>query len=160
MKNRFFFTYVLYKSLSNTIILPFFFFSKALLQKNLPNTLLLYSHSTAVAVFFQSTAIPNQPENTVKMAASGLMPEEMVVQILARLHPKSLMRFECVRKSWYALINDPQFVNKHPHSYNDVSSSTRILLKGTMAKETETTKEEVASSFLDLPNDSDSAIED
>ena len=59
-----FYTSVLHKSLPNTIIL--FFFSKALLQKSLPNTLLLYfttaySHSTAESVFFQSTAIPNQP---------------------------------------------------------------------------------------------------
>ena len=62
-KPSFFFTFVLHKSLSNTIIL-FFSFSKTLLQKSLPNTLLLYftaaySHNIAESVFFQSTAIPN-----------------------------------------------------------------------------------------------------
>ncbi|RXH82205.1 hypothetical protein DVH24_036546 [Malus domestica] len=91
----------------------------------------------------------------------------MVAQILARLHPKSLPRFKCVRKSWYALINDPQFVAKHLHSYNEFSSSARILFKHTVAKKRETTKEEVVFSFLDPSNDSeadfdnlDSVVED
>lgn len=95
------------------------------------------------------------------------MPEEMVAQILARLHSKSLTRFKCVRKSWYALVNDPQFVAKHLHSYNEFSSSAHILFKHTVAKKTETNKDGVVFSFLDLSNDSkadfdnlDSVVED
>ncbi|RXH82233.1 hypothetical protein DVH24_036574 [Malus domestica] len=34
----------------------------------------------------------------------------MVVEILSRLPPKSLMRFKCVQKSWHNLINSPSFV--------------------------------------------------
>ncbi|EXC20033.1 F-box/kelch-repeat protein [Morus notabilis] len=41
------------------------------------------------------------------------IPEELVEEILVRLPPKSLMRFKCVCKSWYALITDPSFANKH-----------------------------------------------
>lgn len=41
------------------------------------------------------------------------MPEEVVEEILLRLPADSLVRFKCVCKSWYALINDPSFVHKH-----------------------------------------------
>ncbi|XP_004298527.1 PREDICTED: F-box/kelch-repeat protein At3g06240-like [Fragaria vesca subsp. vesca] len=39
--------------------------------------------------------------------------EDVVEQILSTLPPKSLMRFKCVSKRWYALITDPRFVAKH-----------------------------------------------
>ncbi|GLT50195.1 hypothetical protein SLA2020_237000 [Shorea laevis] len=35
--------------------------------------------------------------------------EDVVIEILLRLPVNSLMRFKCVRKSWYVLIESPQF---------------------------------------------------
>ncbi|XP_059456049.1 F-box protein At3g07870-like [Corylus avellana] len=41
------------------------------------------------------------------------LPEEVVVKILSRLPPKSLIRFKCVSKSWQALIGNPDFLSKN-----------------------------------------------
>ncbi|XP_059460670.1 F-box/kelch-repeat protein At3g23880-like [Corylus avellana] len=41
------------------------------------------------------------------------LPEEVVVKILSRLPPKSLIRFKCVSKRWHALIGNPDFLSKH-----------------------------------------------
>ncbi|CAN6688566.1 unnamed protein product [Malus baccata var. baccata] len=55
--------------------------------------------------------------------------QDLLVNILSTLPPKSLMRFKCVAKWWRALINDPRFVDKHlSHSLLD-DQSTRVLLK-------------------------------
>ncbi|PON69799.1 F-box domain containing protein [Parasponia andersonii] len=52
------------------------------------------------------------------------LPEEVVVEIMSRLPVESLMRFKCVNKSWYSLINslikDPKFMTKHLHNMNNV----------------------------------------
>ncbi|KAA0044047.1 putative F-box/LRR-repeat/kelch-repeat protein [Cucumis melo var. makuwa] len=47
---------------------------------------------------------------------------DVVIHILSKLSPESLLRFNSVCKSWYALINDPKFVTKHlldsfPHKH-------------------------------------------
>lgn len=53
-------------------------------------------------------------------------PEDMVVHILSRLPPKSLMRFKCIHKSLLTIIETSEFVAKH------LSNSTRyVLLKQT-----------------------------
>jgi F-box interacting protein len=40
------------------------------------------------------------------------LPQDLITQILFSLLPiKSLVRFQCVSKSWFALINDPYFIN-------------------------------------------------
>ena len=41
------------------------------------------------------------------------LPQDMVVEILSRLAVKSLMRFNCVHKSWYALMRSHHFITKH-----------------------------------------------
>lgn len=41
------------------------------------------------------------------------IPEEIVILILQRLPPKSLLRFRCVQKSWYHLIQSPWFITAH-----------------------------------------------
>lgn len=84
------------------------------------------------------------------------MTEEMEVQILARLPPKSLMRFKCVCKSWHALLNNPHFVAKHLHLYNNQPSSTCILFKRSVLSRTEHNKEELVFTFLNLRNDNES----
>ncbi|XP_031738543.1 F-box protein CPR1-like [Cucumis sativus] len=47
---------------------------------------------------------------------------DVVIQILSKLPPQSLLRFKSVCKSWYHLINHPKFVRKHlldsfPHKH-------------------------------------------
>ncbi|KAE8651057.1 hypothetical protein Csa_001827 [Cucumis sativus] len=47
---------------------------------------------------------------------------DVVIQILSKLPPQSLLRFKCVCKSWFDLINHPKFVTKHfldsfPHKH-------------------------------------------
>ncbi|XP_062006362.1 putative F-box protein At3g24700 [Rosa rugosa] len=82
------------------------------------------------------------------------MPEEMTLQFLSRLPPKSLMRFKCIHKSWYALINNPKFIDKHLHLYNK-DSYTCFLLKRSVVARTQTIKEEILFSFLYAPNHND-----
>lgn len=41
------------------------------------------------------------------------LPQELITDILLRLPVKLLVRFQCVSKSWHALINDPNFIKMH-----------------------------------------------
>ncbi|KAM5561145.1 F-box/kelch-repeat protein [Rosa sericea] len=76
--------------------------------------------------------------------------EEIVMQILSRTPPKSLMRFKCIHKSWYSMINDPQFAAKHLHFYKNASSSTAFLVKRPVILRSETSNENVVLSYLRL----------
>ncbi|KAL5538075.1 hypothetical protein UlMin_043115 [Ulmus minor] len=58
------------------------------------------------------------------------MPEQVLEEIFSRLPPKSLFRFKCVCKSWYTVISDPSFVNKHLRiNLNSCKSSTSLFLR-------------------------------
>lgn len=106
------------------------------------------------------------------MAKSCILSEDMVVaQIVSRLPPKSLMRFKCVCKLWYNLINSPSFVAKNLFNsmHNKFSSSISIVFKRTVLKDNNITDEEeiyhilrddsdrkqVLLSLLDLCNNHD-----
>ncbi|KAL5854574.1 hypothetical protein ACOSQ4_004376 [Xanthoceras sorbifolium] len=41
------------------------------------------------------------------------LPEDMIIEILSILPVKSLIRFRCVSKSWYALVRSSSFISKH-----------------------------------------------
>jgi F-box interacting protein len=41
------------------------------------------------------------------------LPQELIAEILSRLPVNSLLRFQCVCKTWIALIKDPTFINIH-----------------------------------------------
>ena len=41
------------------------------------------------------------------------LPEDVLMNILARFPVKSLLQFKCVCKPWYAVIKDPIFITKH-----------------------------------------------
>jgi F-box interacting protein len=46
------------------------------------------------------------------------LPEELLIAILSRLPIKSLLRFKCVCKNWYTLIQTPNFLDKHSQIHN------------------------------------------
>ncbi|XP_054820751.1 F-box/kelch-repeat protein At3g23880-like [Prosopis cineraria] len=59
---------------------------------------------------------------------SGNFPEDLVREIMVRLPVKSLLRFKCVAKSWYAQITDPHFISKHFEWSVSISSNFRNQL--------------------------------
>ncbi|XP_057417030.1 F-box/kelch-repeat protein At3g06240-like [Lotus japonicus] len=60
------------------------------------------------------------------------LPQELVEEILTRLPCKSLMRFKCVCKHWYALFcNDTKFLSRQVSHFlkNQNSAATDVLLR-------------------------------
>lgn len=51
------------------------------------------------------------------------LPHDLVLNILANLPVKSVLRFRCVRKSWNSSITSPNFISSHLELY----SSRRLL---------------------------------
>lgn len=51
--------------------------------------------------------------NLPKLGDMSSIPEDIVVDILLRLPVKSIIRFKSVCKGWCALIESPEFVNRH-----------------------------------------------
>ncbi|KAI8556994.1 hypothetical protein RHMOL_Rhmol05G0299500 [Rhododendron molle] len=60
---------------------------------------------------------------------------EIVIKILSRLPVKSLLRFKSVCKTWYALIETPDFISQHLLTQSTLSSTS--LLVTTYNRETE-----------------------
>ncbi|XP_021814854.1 F-box/kelch-repeat protein At3g23880-like [Prunus avium] len=61
------------------------------------------------------------------MAHSCKIGEDLLVKILSSLPPKSLMRFKCAAKWWYAQINNPRFVDNQLS--NCLHNNQSIFLK-------------------------------
>ncbi|XP_028754023.1 F-box/kelch-repeat protein At3g23880-like [Neltuma alba] len=53
-------------------------------------------------------------------------------EIMVRLPVKSLLRFKCVAKSWYALITDPSFIAKHLERSKSITNgrSRKLIFYG------------------------------
>nr|QDB64795.1 S locus F-box protein 1 [Prunus dulcis] len=84
--------------------------------------------------------------------------EEMALRhILPRLPSKSLMRFKCVRKSWYTLINNPTFVENHLSNSMQSKLSTCVLFSRFVQSDANSDEKELAFSFIYLRNDYDDA---
>ncbi|VVA12618.1 PREDICTED: F-box/kelch-repeat [Prunus dulcis] len=82
----------------------------------------------------------------------GKFSEDMVVQMMSRLPPKSLMRFRCFNKSWNNLMSSPSLVAKHlSNSKLNASSTTCIIFKRLVILEDETTRIDVDEVFLCNP---------
>jgi F-box interacting protein len=45
-----------------------------------------------------------------------ILPQELIAEILSLLPAESLVRFQCVSKAWFSIINDPYFINMHLHT--------------------------------------------
>ncbi|KAF9605994.1 hypothetical protein IFM89_021320 [Coptis chinensis] len=61
-----------------------------------------------------------------KKRANNDLPREIIELILSLFPVKSLMRFRCVSKAWYALLDDPAFVDRH---FNNQSMERNCLNK-------------------------------
>jgi F-box interacting protein len=57
----------------------------------------------------------------------GDLPEDLSMEILSRLPVKSLMRYKCVSKSWYALVTNPSFISKHLKISHNLNRGAAIL---------------------------------
>ncbi|XP_050384238.1 putative F-box protein At3g23260 [Argentina anserina] len=79
------------------------------------------------------------------------MSGEIVVSILSRLPPKSVMRFKCVHKSWHSLIISPSFIEKHLLLCN--KHSTSIFCKRFVHRDINTNEREVVCSLITFSND-------
>ncbi|XP_050384188.1 putative F-box protein At3g16210 [Argentina anserina] len=88
-----------------------------------------------------------------KVRELSKLSEEMVVPILSRLSPKSLMRFKCVHKSWYNLIDNPSFVDKHIMTSESNKHSTSILCKRFILRDVSTEEKEIVYSLITFYND-------
>ncbi|XP_050264254.1 F-box protein CPR1-like [Quercus robur] len=57
------------------------------------------------------------------------LPVEIITEILSRLPVKSLLRFLCVSKSWYALIKHPDFIKLHLHRSIETNRDRTLILE-------------------------------
>ncbi|PON42653.1 F-box domain containing protein [Parasponia andersonii] len=80
-------------------------------------------------------AMGRRRTTAINSYASSKFPREIIEEIMSYLPPKSLMRFKCVSKSWYTLINtlmkNPELVAKHlrySRSNNKIFSHTAGLI--------------------------------
>ncbi|XP_022946023.1 F-box protein CPR30-like [Cucurbita moschata] len=80
---------------------------------------------------------------------------EMAMEILSHLPPETLLRFKSVQKSWYALINDPQFVSKNLS--NSLEHKCILLKRVVMNNAGE---EEIMLSILNFPFNSSMSVID
>ncbi|XP_059436436.1 F-box protein CPR1-like [Corylus avellana] len=44
---------------------------------------------------------------------TNILPQELITEILSLLLVKPLLRFQCVSKAWFVVINDPDFIKMH-----------------------------------------------
>ncbi|KAL5787349.1 hypothetical protein ACOSP7_004298 [Xanthoceras sorbifolium] len=56
------------------------------------------------------------------------LPEDMIIEILSILPVKSLIRFRCVSKSWYALVRSSSFISKHLKNDHNIHLILMFLL--------------------------------
>ncbi|XP_027339220.1 putative F-box protein At3g17480 [Abrus precatorius] len=55
-------------------------------------------------------------------ALTAVLPEELMIEILARVRVSNPLHLRCVCKWWKSLVVDPQFVKKHLHlSFSDIT---------------------------------------
>jgi F-box interacting protein len=84
-----------------------------------------------------------------------ILPEELITGILSRLPVKSLLRFRCVSKAWFALIKDPTFINMHLHS----NTERTLIMQTTMTRNLEDDRRLNLYYFLVNLSDEDQPVE-
>ncbi|XP_028793967.1 putative F-box protein At3g47150 [Neltuma alba] len=66
---------------------------------------------------------------------SHKLPKDLMEEIFVRLPVKSLFRFKCEAKSWYALITDPSLIARHLERSRSTSKIRRLKLIFDFSKE-------------------------
>ncbi|XP_062146845.1 F-box/kelch-repeat protein At3g06240-like [Alnus glutinosa] len=84
-----------------------------------------------------------------------ILPEELIAGILSRLPVKSLLRFRCISKAWFALIKDPTFINMHLHS----NTERTLIMQTTMTRNLEDDRRLNLYYFLVNLSDEDQPVE-
>ncbi|KAM7468943.1 hypothetical protein LguiA_007126 [Lonicera macranthoides] len=79
------------------------------------------------------------------MSGEYYLPQELLIQILLWLPPKSLLRFRSVSKSWCSLISSPNFIDIHTRNLPHVTNTRKLIRHCT----TTSPREEVYSVFFD-----------
>ncbi|GLT40791.1 hypothetical protein SLA2020_148990 [Shorea laevis] len=64
------------------------------------------------------------------MRVENSVPEDLIVDIFAKLPVKSLIRFMCLSKSCYQAISDPQFFRLHLHHSNQSNKQFVLQISG------------------------------
>ncbi|KAJ8424348.1 hypothetical protein Cgig2_032215 [Carnegiea gigantea] len=60
--------------------------------------------------------------------ATGLLPDDLLLEILVRLPVQSLLRFRCVSGFWQIFITSPLFISARIH-HNSMANSYRVLVR-------------------------------
>jgi hypothetical protein len=60
------------------------------------------------------------------------VPQDLLEAILVRLPVKPIIRFKCVNKSWFTLLQNPTFITKH-HSFQS-QNNPNLLVQGYQRK--------------------------
>ncbi|KAK6142305.1 hypothetical protein DH2020_022653 [Rehmannia glutinosa] len=91
---------------------------------------------------------------------SEYLPQEVVIQILTKLPPKTLIKFRCVSKTWNSLISSPYFISMHTQQTLLSDSGTNQIIVRRYSKDQNS---EVYSVHLDkedqFPDDKNIRIE-
>jgi F-box interacting protein len=61
-----------------------------------------------------------------RSSSSSYVPHDLLEDILIRLPAKSIIRFKCVKKSWYTLLQNPTFIAKH-HSFQSQNNPNLLV---------------------------------
>ncbi|XP_030963968.1 F-box/kelch-repeat protein At3g06240-like [Quercus lobata] len=86
------------------------------------------------------------------------LPEDIVLSILTRLPPKTVIRFRCVCKSWDSSITTPYFISTHLNNFaHDNDNGGGYLIH--MPRRTNSSNKAVCTVALDLTFDRISEIE-
>ncbi|CAN6335705.1 unnamed protein product, partial [Urochloa humidicola] len=68
----------------------------------------LFLSRTAPHIRFRQASLVGMEEGSSRReAAAAALPDELIIEILARLPAKTLCRSSCVSRAWRALISDP-----------------------------------------------------
>ncbi|XP_054820752.1 F-box/WD-40 repeat-containing protein 1-like [Prosopis cineraria] len=59
---------------------------------------------------------------------SANLRKDLITDIMARLPVKSLLRFKCVAKSWYAQITNSSFITKHLERSNLITKNRHLKI--------------------------------
>jgi F-box interacting protein len=65
---------------------------------------------------------------------SEQLPQDLQIDILVRLPVKSLLRFQCVSKSWKSLIRSPDFISMHTN-HNESTDNYAHLVQGCLYRD-------------------------